>query len=96
MSRRDALVEELRREYPAIPARLADLGVDENDQAIERINTRALPSGAPSIAYAELVARGLSGFMDGTANVPRITKQLRVPNFTYSAFDRFAWPREGT
>jgi hypothetical protein len=68
--------------------------VDKNDQEIERINTRALPFGAPRIACAELTARGLTGFLDGTANVPRITKFLRLPNFTYSAFDRYVWPRE--
>ena len=46
------------------------------------------------IREADLSARDLPEFMDGTANVPRIAKQLRVPSFTYSAFDRFAWPRD--
>ena len=96
LSRRDALADELRREYPAIAARLADLvaRVEQNDREVERVNNRALPSGASGIRYAELVARGLPGFMDGTANIPRLTKQLRVPSFTYSGSDRFVWPPE--
>ena len=48
----------------------------------------------PCIACAEFGARGLAGFLDGTANIPSITKQLRLPSFTYSPSDRFVWPLE--
>jgi hypothetical protein len=31
--------------------------------------------------------------MDGTAHIPRITEQLRLPAFKYSGHDAYAWPR---
>ena len=72
VSRRDALAEELRRDYPTIAARLAELvaRVDKNDGEIDWVNNRALPSGVPRLASAELIARGLPGFLDGTADIP--------------------------
>ena len=93
---RDALADELRREYPIIAAQLSELvaRVDKSDGEIDWVNNRALPSGVSRIASAELIARGLPGFLDATAEIPRITKQLRLPSFTYSAFDRYVWPLE--
>jgi hypothetical protein len=44
---------------------------------------------------AEQVAPGLRGYFDGTANVPRITQQLRLPAFRYSGNDPYAWLRPG-
>lgn len=64
--------------YPTLAARLADLAarIDANDRETERINTRARPVGAEWLAGAERIARGLKGFNDGTADVPRITRDL--------------------
>lgn len=92
---RDKLAAELKEVYPALAARLADLAarVDENDREVERINTRAKPAGAVWLAGPELVARALKGFNDGTAEVPRITKYLRLPAFDYNTHRRFSWPR---
>jgi hypothetical protein len=36
--------------------------------------------------------RGLRGYCDGTANVSRITAQLRLPAFRYVALDPYTWP----
>ena len=92
---RDQLAAELREVYPAFAARVADLAarVDANDREIEKCNTRARPSGAAWLAGAEMVARGLKGFNDGTANVPRITTTLRLPGFEYNRQHPYTWPR---
>jgi hypothetical protein len=84
---RDDLVSELSRVYPPIEAQLADLlgRLDASDRRIEFINDRDLPSGAERLLVAELVARGLRGFVENSVEVTRITKQLRVPAFRYSA-----------
>jgi chromosome segregation ATPase len=91
---RDKLTAELTDIYPAFEQKLADLlpRIEANDWQIERINTR-LPDGAKHLHVAELVARGLGTFVDGTATVPRITRQLRLPAFKYSALNPYAWPR---
>jgi hypothetical protein len=75
--------------------RLADLvpRIEANDREIRNINTRARPNGAAWLAEVELVARGLKGFTDGTANVPRITEELRLPRFEYNRHDPYTWPR---
>jgi hypothetical protein len=77
-SERDQLAAELGREYPVLAARLAELlgrvDENENDQLIKR-NAR-LPMSAKRLEGAELVARGLRGFLHGTANI-RLTRQLR-------------------
>ena len=92
---RDKLATELKDVYPTIAARLADLvpRIDANDREIEKINTRARPNGADWLAGAELIARGLKGFNDSTANVPRITEELRLPRFEYNRHDPYTWPR---
>jgi hypothetical protein len=50
------------------------------------------PDGAKWLANAELIARQLSSFFDGTADVPRIAKHMRLPAFQYAAFDPYTWP----
>jgi hypothetical protein len=62
---------------------------------IERING-ALPDGAKWMAGAEIIARELRGFNDGTGNIPRITEQLRLPAFRYVGLDPYTWPRHRT
>src|SRR5262249_16335104 len=90
---RDRLAEELSI-YPELVAQLADLAgrLAANDAAIERVN-RKLPSETPWLDSAELVARHLRNFNDGTGDVPRITKHMRLPSFQYVALEPYAWPR---
>lgn len=92
---RDKLAAELKDLYPAAAASLADLAarIEANDSEIENSNTRARPSGAEWLAGAEIMARGLKGFSDGTADVPRITTNLRLPGFEYNRHDPYTWPR---
>jgi len=91
---RDKLAAELKEVYPTFAARLADVlaRIDANDREIEYSNTRARPSGAEWLAGAEMVARGLKGFVDGTADVPRITRDLRLPAFEYDRHAPTVWP----
>jgi chromosome segregation ATPase len=94
LAERDALATELDEVYPAMAERLAGLmaRVASNDAAIDRVN-RSLPDGAKWMASAEFVARSLSGWNDGTAPIPRITAQMRLPAFRYDRHDPYAWPR---
>ena len=91
---RDELAAELARVYPPMEAQLADLltRIKASDERIERINDRGLPSGAERLLVAELVARGLRGFVENWVDVTLITKQLRLPAFKFSQFEPFAWP----
>lgn len=93
---RDALAAELAAVYPGLAAQLADLvaQIAANDAVIEGINRKQLPDGADRLACAEVVARHLrGGFMDGTAQVPRITEQMRLPAFNYFGHAPYTWPR---
>ena len=45
------------------------------------------------LASTELVARQLKSFFDGTGDIPRITKHMRLPAFQYAALDPYTWPR---
>jgi hypothetical protein len=47
----------------------------------------------PGRLVAELVARGLKGFVENGVDIPRIPQTLRLPAFEYSAHNPFAWPR---
>ena len=91
---RDRLAAELKEVYPAFAARVADLAgrIEANDREINESNTRARPRGAEWLAGAEMVARGLKGFVDGTADVPRITRDLRLPAFEYDRQAPTVWP----
>jgi len=92
---RDELAAELVRVYPQMEAQLVELlsRTKASDERIERINDRGLPSGAERLLVAELVARGLRGFVENSVDVMLITKQLRFPAFKFSQFEPFAWPR---
>jgi len=93
LTERDKLAAELAEVYPPLAAKLADLAarVAANDAAIERVNQK-LPDGKKWLAYAELVARGLKSFCDGTADIPRIAQHMRLPAFKYAGLDPYAWP----
>ena len=97
LAERDALATELAEAYPTMAKQLADLAgrIATNDAVIERING-ALPDGAKWMAGAEMIARELRGFNDGTANVPRITQQMRLPAFKYLGQEPYTWPRHRT
>lgn len=92
---RDKLVSELKDVYPAYAARLADLAarIKANDREVDRINLRAVPEGAEWLRSVELVARELKGWNDGTATVPRLVRDLRLPTFEYDRHVLNIWPR---
>ena len=80
------------------PTKLADLlpRIAANDREVEYINGHALPSGAERLLVAELIARNLEGFGKSLGNIvirtPRITEELCLPTFEYSAHHPYAWP----
>jgi hypothetical protein len=41
---------------------------------------------------AELVARGLAGFVRNAVQTPSITEELRLPRFQPDRFEPYAWP----
>jgi chromosome segregation ATPase len=91
---RDKLAAELADLYPGIEQKLRELlpRIAANDREIEYINNHKLPSDAERLLVAELVARGLRGFVENGVETPRITQVLRLPAFERSQF-AFAWPR---
>jgi hypothetical protein len=96
---RDELAAELKATYPVIEAQLRDLltRLAASDREVERINATGLPRRGGRLLSAELVARGLPGFVINTSplitsNVPRITQDLCLPTFKYSHFEPYAWP----
>ena len=95
---RDQLAAELSAIYPALAQKLAELlpRIAANDREVEYINGHALPSGAERLLVAELVARNLEGFGKSDGNIfirtPRITEDLCLPTFEYSAHHPYAWP----
>jgi hypothetical protein len=92
---RDELAAELARVYPPLAAQLADLmaRIFANDKQIEYINAHVLPRGAERLLVAELVARGLLGFVENSVEAVRITRDLRLPAFRFDQHDPYAWPR---
>ena len=92
---RDDLAKELADLYPAFAQKLAELlpRIAANDREIEYINGHALPSGAKRLLVAELVARGLEGFVHNSMVTPSLMEELCLPAFECSAHDRYAWPR---
>jgi hypothetical protein len=40
-----------------------------------------------------LVARGLDGFVQDSANIPRIVRRVQLPAFQYDVHAPYAWPR---
>jgi hypothetical protein len=77
----DQLAAELADLYPAVAPKLADLAarIAANDRDIEFINDHKLPNGAGRLPTAELVARGLPGWVSNSIQAPRIVDLLRLP-----------------
>jgi len=92
---RDKLAAELKAIYPPIEAQFRDLmtRIDANDKEIEYINAHARPREAERLLVAELIARGLMGFVERSVEAVRITTELRVPAFRFDQHDPYAWPR---
>jgi hypothetical protein len=93
---RNKLAEELARVYPALSKQLADLvaRLAENDKQLEIINRHAQPSGAEWLRSAEEIARDLKqGFGLSGVEIPRITRDLRLPAFKHVKGDPpLMWP----
>jgi hypothetical protein len=91
---RDVLADELARVYPPLAAQLIDLlgRLAANDQQVE-ITNRRLPDGSERLLVAELVARGLGGFMSNSVQAPSIVTAVRLPSFARDRHEPFAWPR---
>jgi hypothetical protein len=81
--------------YPGIEQKLRELlpRMAANDREIAYINAHALPSDGERLLEAELVARGLRGFVESGVHIPRITHELRMPAFKYSEYEPYVWPR---
>ena len=95
---RDELAAELARVYPPLAAQLADLlgRLRTSDDRIEYMNAHALPRGCGPLLVAELVARGLDGFVQNSVNVPRIVRRVQLPAFEYDIHAPYAWPRSSS
>jgi hypothetical protein len=81
---RDKLAKELREFYPSVAVRLAALlaRIVANDEAIERINARALPRNRGRLLSAELTARDLDGWvLNSRPLASRLTENVRLPMF---------------
>jgi hypothetical protein len=93
-AKRDRLAAELANVYPAIERQLVDLftRLDANDKEVNYLNTR-LPTNTERLLVAELVARGLPGFVRNGTQIERMTEQLCLPAFEYSALHPNAWPQ---
>jgi hypothetical protein len=91
---RDELAAELARVYPPLAAQLADLlgRLRASDDRIEHMNAHALPRGCVPLLVAELVARGLDGFVQNSVDVPRIVRRVQLPAFEYDIHAPYAWP----
>lgn len=92
--KRDKLAAELARLYPPFATQIADLmaRIVESDREIAHINAHALPADAEHLLVAELVARGLRGFVENSVEAVRITRQLRLPAFRFEQYDPYTWP----
>lgn len=93
-SERDKLAAELLQLYPEAASRLADLvsRIVANDRAVNSVNVEGLPEGAHRLLSAELVARGLGGFTRDGVDTPRITENLRLPEFHRNPHRPYSWP----
>jgi hypothetical protein len=95
---RDELAAELARVYPSFAAQLSDLlgRIRASDDRIEHLNAHALPRGCEPLLVAELVARGLDGFVQNSVNIPRIVRRVQLPAFQYDIHAPYAWPRSSS
>jgi hypothetical protein len=89
---RDRLADELREFYPATAARLAELlaRIVANDREVEHLNAHALPRNHGRLLGAELVARGLEGFVQNSVEVPSIARSVRLPTFERTPQEPYA------
>lgn len=92
---RNALAEELRQLYPGFAEQLGKLlaRIEANDREVEFVN-RNLPRGGGRLLVAELIARGLEGFMINRSPVPSIVSEVRLPAFEYSLHHAYIWTRK--
>jgi len=95
---RDELAAELARVYPPLAAQLADLlgRLRASDDRIEHMNANALPRGYGPLLVAELVARGLDGFVHNAVDIPRIVRRVQLPAFEYDPHHTYVWPRSSS
>jgi hypothetical protein len=95
---RDELAAELAQVYPPLASQLADLlgRLRASDDRIEYMNAHALPRGCGPLLVAELVARGLDGFVQNSVEVPRIVRRLQLPAFEYDIHAPYTWPRSSS
>jgi hypothetical protein len=68
--------------------------IEANDRWIEYINSQALPTGAERLRSAELVARGIEAWRVKSADVVRISHELRLPAFKHDPHRPYVWPRQ--
>jgi hypothetical protein len=48
---------------------------------------------AARLRVAELVARGLNGFVENSVEAVRINNELRLPAFRFGQLNPYTWPR---
>lgn len=94
----DVLAAELKSFYPEMAGRLADLlaRIAANDEKIEHINRHGLPRRRSRLLSAELIARGLDGWVqNGSALATRLTDEVRLPRWHLQsgAGGALLWPR---
>jgi hypothetical protein len=89
---RDQLAAELADLYPACAQKLAELlaRVAANDRHVNVINDYNLPKGAERLLTAELVARGLPGWVTNGIYAPRIVDLLHLP--PWHPRSSYFWP----
>jgi hypothetical protein len=92
---RDQLAAEFAEIYPDIEKRLSDLigRIADNDREIAWVNSGRLPDEEKRLLFAELVGRGLAGFVRNGVQTPSIVEELRLPRFQSDTFEQYAWPR---
>jgi hypothetical protein len=89
---------ELAAVYPPVAAQLAELmaRIAANDREVAYVNAHQLPEGAKRILVAELVGRGMLGFMNNGVEAPSIVQELRLPAFHHDQHAPYAWPVDAT
>jgi hypothetical protein len=92
---RDKLAEELARVYPQMAATLAALlqRIDANDHEIATLKP---PDGAARLLSAELIARGMPGFVRNGVEALSIITDLRLPAFHFDQHAPYTWPARTT
>jgi hypothetical protein len=60
------------------------------------MNAHALLRGCGPLLLAELVARGLDGFVQNLVDIPRIVRRVQLPAFKYDIHASYAWPRSSS